>query len=119
MGLLQAARWKAALDKEFASLEKYDVFEWVPITAIAKLVGTSWVFNIKVDSTYKGRMVIQGFPRILGVDCGDTFAPECRLQSIRMMLALAAELDYEVHMLDVKTAFRRRGGRVGQDGARL
>ena len=28
----------------------------------------------------------------------------CRLQSIRLVLAIAAELDYEVYMLDVQTA---------------
>ena len=40
-----------------------------------------------------------------GADCGDTFAPVCRLQSIRMMLPISVDLDYEVHMLDVQTAF--------------
>ena len=63
------------------------------------------MFKIKDDSTYKGRLVVEGFFKIHGVDCGDTFAPVCRLQSIRMILATAAELDYKVHMLDVQTAF--------------
>ena len=48
---------------------------------------------------------MKGFTQIPGVDCDGTFAPVCRLQSIRMMLAIVAELDYEVHMLDVQTAF--------------
>ena len=109
MGLPQAARWKTASDKKIASLKKHGVFDLVPITSVPtghKLVGIRWwVFKTKADSTYKGRLVVQGFLQMPGVDCGGTFAPVCRLQSIRMMLAIAVELDYEVHMLDVQTAF--------------
>ena len=39
------------------------------------------------------------------IDCGGTSLPVCSLQSIRMMLAIAAELDYKVFMLGVQTAF--------------
>ena len=91
MGLPQAARWKTASDKEIASLEKHGVFDLVPITSVPgrhKVVGTRWVFKIKADSTYKGRLVVQEFSQIPGVDCGGTFAPVCRLQSIRMMPAI-------------------------------
>ena len=40
-----------------------------------------------------------------GIDCGGTFDLVFKLQRIRMMLATAVKLDYEVHMLDVQTAF--------------
>ena len=108
MGLPQAAHWKTASDKEITSLKKHGVFDLVPIASVPaghKVVVTRWVFKIKADSTYNGRLVVQGFSQIPGVDCGGTFAPVCRLQSIRMMFAIAVELDYEVHMLDVQTAF--------------
>ena len=51
------------------------------------------------DGTYKGRLVVQGWSQVPVID------PVCRLQSIRMMLVIAAELDYEVLMLDVQMAF--------------
>ena len=54
---------------------------------------------------YKTRLVVQGWSQVSGIDCGSTFAPACRLQSIRMMLAIAVELDCKVFMLDVHTAF--------------
>ena len=38
-------------------------------------------------------------------DCGGTFAPVCRLQSIHMVLAIATEINWNVVQLDVKTAF--------------
>ena len=62
-------------------------------------------YKIKADGVYKGRLVVLGWSQILGIDCGGTFAPVCRLQSIRMVLAIVVELDYEVYMLDVQTTF--------------
>ena len=46
MGLPQAASWKAAPDRETASLEKHGVYELVPITAVPAgqgVIGTWWV----------------------------------------------------------------------------
>ena len=40
-----------------------------------------------------------------GRDCGETFDPVCRIQSIRMVLATAAETGWTVWQLDVQTAF--------------
>ena len=101
IGLAQAACWTTVSDKEIASLEKHGVFPIVSVPAEHKVIGTSWVFKIKADSTYKGRLVVLGFLQIPGVDCGGILAPVCRLQSIRMKLATAAELGYKVHMSDV------------------
>ena len=42
---------------------------------------------------------------IAGIDCGSTFAPVCRLQSIRMVLAIAAERNLECWRLDYNTMY--------------
>ena len=73
---------------------------FISISAGHKVVRTWWLCKIKVDSTYKGRLVVQGFSQIPDVDCRGTF-----LQSIRIMLAIAVELDYEILVLDVQTVF--------------
>ena len=85
MTLPQAARWKVASDKDTASLEKHGVYELVPITSVPngqKVVGTRWVYEITADGVYKGRLVVLGWSQVPGIDCGGTFAPVCRLQSI-------------------------------------
>ena len=108
MTLPQAARWEIASDKEIASLEVHGMYELVPITSTpngGKVVGTRWVYKIKAEGVNKGRVVVLGWSQVPGIDCGGTFAPVCRLQSIRMVLAIAAELDYEAYMLDVLTTF--------------
>ena len=63
MALPQAARWKVASGKEIASLEKHGVYELVPITSVPngrKVVGTRWVYKMKADRVYKGRLVVLG-----------------------------------------------------------
>jgi hypothetical protein len=40
-----------------------------------------------------------------GVDYFDTFAPVAKLTSIRTVLAMAAKLDYELHQIDIKSAY--------------
>ena len=60
---------------------------------------------MKANQTYKARLVAQGWNQVPGQDCGSTFAPVFRLQSVRKVLAIAAEMDWKVRQLDVKTAF--------------
>ena len=98
MTLPAKAHWKAASDEEVASLKKNNVYTLVPATAVPtghKIIGARWVYKIMADKAYKGRVVVLGWGQIPGVDCGDTFAPVCRLWSIRMVLAIAAEFEFE------------------------
>eukprot|EP00752_Nemacystus_decipiens_P015693 g14006.t1 len=108
MELPETKLWKAATDKETKSLQDLNVYKLVPRTGVPlghKVIGSKWVFKVKPDNTHKARLVAKGWNQVRGRDCGGTFAPVCRLQSIRMVLAIAAEKDLEVIQLDVKTAF--------------
>ena len=40
-----------------------------------------------------------------GVDINETFAPIARMESIRVLLALACHLKFKFYQMDVKTAF--------------
>ena len=55
--------------------------------------------------TYKARLVAKGYHQRYGIDYDETFSPVAMLKSIRIMLAIAAHLDYEIWQMDVKTAF--------------
>ena len=47
----------------------------------------------------------KGYSQKEGLDYKETFAPVAKFASIRTLLALAAHQDYEIHQMDVKTAF--------------
>ena len=47
----------------------------------------------------------KGYAQIQGVDYDEVFAPVARLETVRLLLALAAQGEWEVHYMDVKSAF--------------
>ncbi|GJW44080.1 retrovirus-related pol polyprotein from transposon TNT 1-94 [Tanacetum coccineum] len=65
---------------------------------------------IKVDennivSQNKARLVAQGYNQQEGIDYDETYAPDARLESIRLLLAYACALDFKLFQMDVKSAF--------------
>jgi transposase InsO family protein len=105
-----AAMWELACEGEKRQFEAMGVYEVVPRPQGKKVVGSKWVFRQKrgPDGTiqkYKARVVAQGFTQVEGVDYDETFAPVAKLSSLRAILALAAELNWEVHQMDVKSAY--------------
>ena len=52
-------------------------------------------------------MVQEWFQRS-GIDCGATFAPVCRIEIQRLLLAISTQHDWDIQMLDVKIAFVQR-----------
>ncbi|GJT55530.1 zinc finger, CCHC-type containing protein [Tanacetum coccineum] len=69
-----------------------------------------WIFKkkMKADGTidkYKARLVIKGFSQHEGLDYVDTYLSVTRITLIRMIIAIAALRNLEIHIMDVKTAF--------------
>jgi len=56
-------------------------------------------------NTYKTRLVVKGYAQVFGVDYFDTFAPITRLDTFRMLLAIATQKQWKIYQLDVKSAF--------------
>jgi len=54
---------------------------------------------------YKARLVAKGYAQGEGIDYNEVFSPIVKHSSIRILLALRAQYDYELDQLDVKTAF--------------
>ena len=53
---------------------------------------------------HKARLVSKGYSQVHGVDYTETFASVAKMDSIRLVLALAAGKGWEVHHMDVKSA---------------
>ncbi|KAK8710039.1 hypothetical protein V6N13_145383 [Hibiscus sabdariffa] len=59
----------------------------------------------KERELYKARLVAKGFSQTQGVDFNETFAPVAKLNTVRVLISLAVNLDWPLHQLDVKNAF--------------
>ena len=53
----------------------------------------------------KARLVSQGYTQIEGIDFDETFAPVARIESIRLLLAVACILNVKLYQMDVKSVF--------------
>ena len=103
-------KWKEALDSEYTSLFKNRAWNLVELPKGRKPVGCRWVFMIKHNANgaverYKARLVAKGYSQEEGIDYEETFSPVARYTSIRSLLAIANQLDLELHQMDVQTAF--------------
>ena len=54
---------------------------------------------------YKVWLVEKGYSQVLGIDFGDIFSPVAKVTSIGLLLSFAADFDFEVEQMDVKTTF--------------
>ncbi|CAI7730424.1 unnamed protein product [Closterium sp. NIES-54] len=77
--------------------------------AEAIAVDGMWIFRVKRPQgsppAFKSRYVARGFSQRQGVDFFQTFSPSPKMTTLRVLLYVAAQPDYELHSLDFSTAF--------------
>ncbi|CAI7886463.1 unnamed protein product [Closterium sp. NIES-53] len=75
----------------------------------ANIVDGMWIFRVKRSpgslSAFKARYVARGFSQRQGVDYFQTFSPTPTMTTLRVLVHVAAQRDYELHSLDFSTAF--------------
>jgi hypothetical protein len=75
-----------------------------------RIIGCRWVLATKRNAEgeiikHKAWLVTQGFSQIPGMDFDETFSPVMQLESFRVLLAMAIQLDLEIHQMDVVGAY--------------
>ena len=95
---------------EMKALEKNETWELVDLPHGHRPIGLKWVYKLKRNEAgkvikHKARLVARGFVQQVGIDFDEVFAPVARMDSIRLLLALAAQEGWPVHHMDVKSAF--------------
>ncbi|CAI7731654.1 unnamed protein product [Closterium sp. NIES-54] len=77
--------------------------------AEAITVDGMWIFRVKrppgAPPAFKARYVARGFSHRQGVDFFQTFSHTPKMTTLRVLLHVAAQRDYELHSLDFSIAF--------------
>lgn len=102
--------WRNAMLDEMTSIEANGTWELVEPPPGTRAIGLKWVYKAKKDvagiiSKYKARLVAKGYVQKQGIDFDEVFAPVARLESVRLLIAHAANEGWFVHHMDVKSAF--------------
>ncbi|CAI7892419.1 unnamed protein product [Closterium sp. NIES-53] len=103
------SQWQTAMDAEMASWKSTGTYvDEVPLPG-AKIVSGMWIFRVKrppgSPPFFKARYVVRGFSQREGVDFFQTFSTIPKMTTLRVLLHVAAQRDYELHSLDFSTAF--------------
>ena len=92
------------------ALRKNRTWEVVDLPIDQKTVGCKWAFTVKCKEErsverFKARVMAKGFTQTYEVDYQETFAPVAKINSIWVLLSLAANYNWSLHQLDIKNAF--------------
>jgi hypothetical protein len=84
------------MKEEMDAVEKNETWEPVDLPPGHRAITLKWVFKVNKDEAgavikHKARLVARGFVQQEGVDFDDAFAPVARMDSMRLLLALAAQ----------------------------
>ncbi|GJV16707.1 copia protein [Tanacetum coccineum] len=91
---LKDESWVVSMQEELNQFVANDVWELVLLPMSQSVIGTKWVFRNKLDengivSRIKARLVAQRYNQQEGIDYDETYASVARLESVRILLAIA------------------------------
>nr|CAH66624.1 OSIGBa0115A19.5 [Oryza sativa] len=102
--------WRQAMQEELKSIEDNQTWSFAELPVGHKAIGLKWVYKVKKDPSgvvvkHKARLVAKGYVQQQGIDFEEVFAPVARMETVRLLIAVAANKGWEIHHMDVKSAF--------------
>nr|GEY10057.1 hypothetical protein [Tanacetum cinerariifolium] len=101
---------ETSITEELLQFKMQKVWVLVDLPHGKRAIGTKWIFRNKKDERgivvgNKARLVAQGHTQEEGIDYEEVFAPNARIEAIRLFLAYASFMGFMVYQIDVKSAF--------------
>ena len=95
----QAEDWRKAMQAEYDSLMNSNTWTLVDEPEDQQVLPGKWVYKIKYEANgqvdkLKARYVAKGYAQIEVLDFFDTYAPTCKPETFRILLAIAAQTIY-------------------------
>ena len=99
---LQDVDWVNSMHEELQQFVRNNMWELVPRSKGVNVIGTKWIFKNKSDEhgtviRNKSRLVVQGYTQVEWIDFDETFASIARLESIRILFAIASHLNFKLY----------------------
>ncbi|KAG7547302.1 Reverse transcriptase RNA-dependent DNA polymerase [Arabidopsis suecica] len=103
-------KWREAMNEEINSIIKNQTWVLTELPKGVKCIGVKWIYKTKLNehgevNKYKARLVAKGYSQEHGIDYTEVYAPVARMDTVRTILATAAQKAWDIYQLDVKSAF--------------
>ena len=104
---LKDDNWVRAMNEEMGALERNETQEIVERPKDKKEVGYRWIYTVKyqADGTldrYKARFIAKEYTQTYWIDYEQTFAPVAKMNTVKIIISLAAHFGWEMLQFDVK-----------------
>jgi len=91
-------------------IKKNETWDLIKLPEEKNVIGLKWVCRSKYHANgkiqnFKARLVAKGHAQQEGVDFDEIFSPMAHSETVKVFLALAAQLEWPVYQFDVKSAF--------------
>jgi Reverse transcriptase (RNA-dependent DNA polymerase) len=102
--------WNSAMTEEIEAIQDNKIWSLVQSIQGQKAIGLKWVFKLKKDSEgrivkLKARLVAKGYVQQHDIDFEEVFAPVARMETVRLIMAIAVQEGWLLHHMDVKSVF--------------
>ena len=103
-------KWKKAMNEEIEAIEKNQTWKLANLPKDKKSIGVKWVYKHKKNekgevTRYKARLVAKGYKQKIEIDYDEVFAPVIRMETIRLIISIAAQNNWWIYQMDVKSTF--------------
>ncbi|KAL0456199.1 UNVERIFIED_CONTAM: Retrovirus-related Pol polyprotein from transposon RE2 [Sesamum latifolium] len=98
--------WVQTMEEEIKMIEKSKTWELTDRPKDKEVIGVKWIYKTKLNADGSiQKHKAKGYFQLPGIDYTETFTSVARLDTIRALVAIAANKKWKIYQMDVKSIF--------------